>query len=219
MKMGTVIALTGRKGGIGKSTITGNLAGEFVAMGWTVRVLDTDPQQSLCKWAKLGNGLLSRVTAAVETAHPAQFQKAVETAREAAHLVLVDTPPAFTDPALLASLLADVVLLPASPSPLDITAAQESLELVQEAQMQRGGQKPIIRFVPSRLMSRTVLSHDLPQTLAALGAPVLPGITQRTVVAEAALVGLTVAEYAKKSTARAEFKALASALLEILDEQ
>jgi hypothetical protein len=38
-------------------------------------------------------------------------------------------------------------------------------------------------------------------------------------VAEAALVGLTVAEYAKNSLARAEFKALASALLEILDEQ
>ena len=219
MKMGTVIALTGRKGGIGKSTITGNLAGELVAMGWTVKVLDTDPQQSLCKWAKLGQGLLSRVSVPVETAHPEQFQRAVEAAKATAQVVLVDTPPAFADPALLAALLADLVLLPASPSPLDIMAAQEALELVQEAQRQRGGQKPIIRFVPSRLTSRTVLSHDLPQTLAALGAPVLPGITQRTVVAEAALIGLTVAEYAKKSTARAEFKALASALLEILDEQ
>jgi len=102
------------------------------------------------------------------------------------------------------------------PSPLDIMAAHEALELMQDVQTQRGGQKPILRFVPSKLVSRTVLSQDLPQTLATLGAPVLPGITQRVVVAEATLVGLTVAEHAKNSPSRIEFRALASALWEII---
>ena len=35
-----IIAVLGRKGGIGKSTIVGNLAGEFAAMGRSVIVLD-----------------------------------------------------------------------------------------------------------------------------------------------------------------------------------
>ena len=124
--MATVIAVTGRKGGIGKSTITGNLAGELVALGFNVRVLDTDPQQSLLGWANLGDGLLKRITSAVETEHPEHFKQAVEAAKKQADIVLIDTPPAFADPALLASLLADIVLLPAGPSPLDIMAARDA---------------------------------------------------------------------------------------------
>lgn len=93
--MATVIAVTGRKGGIGKSTLAGNLAGEFAADGWTVAVLDTDPQQSLYKWGQLGKGLLSRITIPVQTDHPESFQQAIETAKATAQVVLVDTPPAF----------------------------------------------------------------------------------------------------------------------------
>jgi chromosome partitioning protein len=214
--MAKVVAVTGRKGGIGKSTITGNLAGELTALGYSVRVLDTDPQQSLLGWANLGDGLLKRITTAVETDHPEKFKQAVEAAKKVADIVLIDTPPAFADPALLAALLSDVVLLPAGPSPLDIMAARDALELVREAQAQRGGAKPVIRFVPSKTIPRAGLSNDLPQTLAGLGEPVLPGLAQRTVVAEAALSGLTVLEYAKNSPARAEFETLTKALRELL---
>lgn len=214
--MATVIAVTGRKGGIGKSTLTGNLAGEFVALGLSVRVLDTDPQQSLLAWANLGSGVLSLITTAIETAHPERFKQAVEQAKKEAQVVLIDTPPAFADPALLASLLADIVLLPVGPSPLDVLAAKDALALVKEAKAQRGGRKPLIRFIPSKLISRAGLSHDLPQTLADLGAPVLPGITQRTGIAEAALSGLTVAEYPRSGAARAEFQTLAKAIEELL---
>lgn len=211
-----VIAVTGRKGGIGKSTITGNLAAELFELGYTVRVLDTDPQQSLINWARLGEGLLSRVTESVDTSHPERFRAAVDAAKKQARIVLIDTPPAFADPALLAALLADVVLLPAGPSPLDIMAARDALELVREAKVKRGGRKPLIRFVPSKTINRAALSHDLPASLEALGEKLLPGIAQRTVIAEAALSGLTVAEYAKASPARAEFQQLAAAIEELI---
>jgi len=48
----------GAEGRIGKSTIAGNLAGEFVTAGYRVLVLDADPQHSLAAWAKQGEGLL-----------------------------------------------------------------------------------------------------------------------------------------------------------------
>ena len=54
----SIIAVAGRKGGIGKSTIVGNLAAEFVARKHTVLVLDADPQHSLVAWAQQGEGLL-----------------------------------------------------------------------------------------------------------------------------------------------------------------
>jgi len=61
-----VIAITGRKGGIRKSTITANLAAELVALGRAVVVLDTDPQKSLVAWAELGEGLLREIVEAVD---------------------------------------------------------------------------------------------------------------------------------------------------------
>src|ERR1017187_5027597 len=54
-----IIAVAGRKGGVGKSTIVGNLAAELAAMGRSVIVLDADPQHSLVAWAAQGEGMLS----------------------------------------------------------------------------------------------------------------------------------------------------------------
>jgi len=209
-----MIAVTGRKGGIGKSTITANLAAELAALGHTVAVLDTDPQQSLVAWGRLGTGLLATCVTAVETTHPERFQAAVRAAAQTAARVLIDTPPGFADPALLAALLADVVLLPAGPSPLDMLAAREAL--TRDARTQRGGSKPVIRFVPSKVQAHTTLSRDLVASLAGFGEPVLPAIGQRVAVAEAALHGLTVREYAPNSTAHAECIALAHAVEEVL---
>ena len=211
-----IVAVTGRKGGIGKSTITANLAGELVALGRRVAVLDTDPQQSLVKWAGIGEGILADVIEAIETDHPQQFRKVVDRAAKVADCILIDTPPGFADPALLAALLADVVLLPAGPSPLDVMAAGEALESAREARAQRGGKKPLIRFIPCKTQSVTTLSRDLAGSLAKLGEKVLPAIGLRVAIAESALAGLTVREYARNSAAAAEFRALAVELEKIL---
>ena len=211
-----VIAVTGRKGGIGKSTIAANLAAELLALGHRVAVLDADPQRSLVAWAGLGDGVLGDLVRPVDAMHPRQFRAAVEAAARGADRVVIDTPPGFADPALLAALCADLVLLPAGPSPLDIMAARDALALAREARTQRGDDKPLIRFVPSKVTARTVLGRDLPDTLADLGEPVLPGIGQRTIAAEAALSGLTVREAAMGSACQVEFAALAAAVEGVL---
>jgi chromosome partitioning protein len=152
----------------------------------------------------------------VDATHPRQFRAAVDAAAARASRVLIDTPPGFADPALLAALCADLVLLPAGPSPLDIMAARDALALAREARQQRGGDRPIIRFVPSKVVARTTLGRDLPDSLADLGEPALPGIGQRTIAAEAALSGLTVREAAMGSACQVEFAALAAAVEKVL---
>lgn len=210
-----IIAVSGRKGGIGKTTITGNLAGELTAMGHKVAVLDTDPQKSLVKWASLGAGLLSRIVVPLGTSHPRRFKSQIDTVARVADRVLIDTPPGFADPALLAALLADVVLMPAGPSPLDIIAAREALDVTRQARSRRGDGLPLIRFVPSKVVKSTAMGRDLPGTLQSLGEEVLPSIGQRVALAECALSGQTIFEYAKGSPAQREFRALAEALEEM----
>lgn len=207
-----IIAVTGRKGGIGKSTITANLAVELLALGHSVAVIDTDPQKSLKHWAALGEGVLSDIVVTLDTESPDLFRGAVAAAQERVDIVLIDTPPGFADPALMANLVADLVLLPVGPSPLDIMAVNDAVEVARQVRQERKTGKPEIRFIPSRTVANVRLSNDLPASLEEIGEPVLPGIGLRTVIAEAALSGHTVREYAPASKAGAEFEALAIAV-------
>ena len=211
-----VVVIAGRKGGIGKSTIAGNLAAEFAALGQTVAALDADPQHSLAAWAQQGEGMLSHCVEKVPRGSADELRVKVRTAQKAADIVLVDTPPGMQDVAYQAMLLADLVLLPCGPSPLDLFPLKEALGLALKARAERRSKKPRIRFVPSKVLKNTNLGRGLTSSLEEMGKKVLPGIGQRIVVAEAVTSGLTVREYAPGSTAQEEFEELAKAVNKIV---
>jgi chromosome partitioning protein len=212
-----VVVVAGRKGGIGKSTIAGNLAAEFFAMGHTVAALDADPQHSLAAWAEQGQGMLSKCVVKVKHGSPDELRAKVRAVRDTVDIVLVDTPPGMQDVSYQAMLLADLVLLPCGPSPLDLFPLKEALGMALKARAERRSKKPRIRFVPSKILRNTTLGRGLSSSLEELGKKVLPGIGQRIVVAEAVLSGLTVREYAPGSAAQAEFEELAKAVEKIVD--
>ena len=211
-----VVVVAGRKGGIGKSTIAGNLAGEFAAMGRRVAALDTDPQHSLVAWAEQGKGVLSQCV--VKIGHGAMdgLRARVKAASEETDIVIIDTPPGAEDIAYHAMLVADLVLLPCGPSPLDLFPLKEALGLALKARATRRSKKPRIRFVPSKVVKNTNLGRELSSSLEEMGKKVLPGIGQRVAVAEAVMSGLTVREYAPGSPAQGEFEQLAKAVDKIM---
>ena len=208
----TVIAIIQQKGGVGKSTITANLAGELVEKRLIVRVLDLDPQQSLAAWARMGGGILSEIVGPVSVKNPKEFKAVVEAASSEAERVILDCPPGLPDTGMMAALMADIVILPVTPSPLDVMASKAALELIRDVQKQRARGRPLIAYAPSRIMQNTVLARDLEKTLAPTKEKILPGITQRTAIAESVLMGLTLREYAPSSDGVKEFTDMATAI-------
>jgi chromosome partitioning protein len=207
------------KGGCGKSTICLNLAACLIGSDYKVLVVDLDPQHSLTRWARQSEKPLDYVRPlALEEKHPAkQFKNKLDKmiAEMGCNLVLIDSPPQLEAAALLAALVSDLILIPVTASPLDIWAAEKAVESGRDARKERGGKKPRIVLIPSRIQAATVLGRELSDTLAALGEPVGPGISQRVALVESAIVGQTINQYAPTSPSHLEFKKLAKYILEI----
>ena len=209
--MSTVISIANRKGGVGKTTISANLAAELAAMGKKVCLLDADPQGSVTQWSQLGDGVLKQITQPVDASNLAKFRKTVDDATKRYDRVIIDTPPSFTDAAFAALMLSDIVLLPCQPSGLDILAGHDALKMAREARKASKGKKLKVGLVPNR-MARTRLGADLMVALAAMGETVMPAIGARSVVADSVASGQVVREAAPKSAAAAEFATFAKSV-------
>ena len=85
----------------------------------------------------------------------------------------------------------------------DLTTANDELRET------RDGERPKVALVPSRLIAGTVMARELPEALADFDEPVAPGITQRVALAESAIVGQAIGEYAPGSKGHEEFRELA----------
>jgi len=203
-----IIALLNQKGGVGKTTLALHLAGAWACGGRRVVVVDADPQGSALDWseqrAKEG---LPRLFGVVGLARDTLHREAPEIARDVDH-VLIDGPPRVAALMRSALLAADLVIIPAQPSPFDGWASGEILRLLQEARVFRP--QLVARFVLNRCGARTVIARETAETLASHEPPVLrTQVGQRVVFADAARTGRLVGEMSQSDAAVAEIAALA----------
>jgi chromosome partitioning protein len=204
-----IVALLNQKGGVGKTTLALHLAGAWAAQGLRVLVIDADPQGSALDWSEQrGRERLPRLFGVLGLARETLHRELSEIARDADHVV-VDGPPRVTGIARSALLAADVVLVPATPSPFDGWASGEMLRLLGEARIFRP--ELIARFVLNRCAARTVIARDIGDALADSDPPVLASrIGQRIAFADSARTGRLVCELDRASPAAIEIAALAS---------
>lgn len=180
-----IIAVASQKGGSGKTTVAGHLAVAADRAGaGPVALVDSDPQGSLSEWWNARNAetpLFARTTTTDLAAD-------IERMRELGiALLIVDTPPAIEATITEVIRLADLVLIPARPSPHDLRAAGATVDLVD-----RLG-KPLI-FVINGATPRARITSEAVMALSQHGtlAPVI--IHHRTGFAASMIDGRTVME-------------------------
>jgi len=111
---------------------------------------------------------------------------------------------------------ADLVLIPVQPSPYDVWASAEIVELVRGAAIYKSTLK--YAFTINRKVVNTSIGRDVTDALAEFeDVPVLPAsIGQRVAFAESAGGGRTVMETAPGSSAAKEVDALIDAIEEFM---
>ncbi len=204
-----IVALLNQKGGVGKTTIALHLAGRWSREGKRVIVIDADPQGSALDWsAQRARESAPRLFGVVGLARDMLHREAPDLARGADHVV-IDGPPRVAGLLRSALLAADLVLIPAQPSPFDGWASAEMLRLLEEARVFRPGLAA--RFLLNRCAARTVIARETADGLAEHDPPMLASrIGQRVAFADAARSGRLVDELAPDSLAAREIAALAT---------
>jgi chromosome partitioning protein len=206
-----VLAVLNQKGGVGKTTICTNLAAALSLAGERTLYIDADPQGSALDWnaARQVPPLFNVVGIPKNTIH-----RDIASLAAPYKWTLIDGPPRVYDVAKSALAAADIVVIPVQPSPYDVWAAKEIVDLVNEVHILKPKLKAV--FAINRKIVNTAIGRDVSEALAAYDLPVLKtAICQRVAFAESAQQGFAVLETDPKGQAAQEVAALCGEIREL----
>ena len=200
-----VIAVLNQKGGSGKTTIATHLARALQLAGSDVLLVDSDPQGSARDWAAVRE---DQPLTVVGIDRPTIDRDLKQLARK--DFVVIDGAPQAADLAVSAIKAADFVLIPVQPSPYDIWATADLVDLVKQRIEVTDGRLQAA-FVVSRAIKGTRIGAEVAEALGGYGLPILEArITQRVSYPGTAAAGMTVMDSEPDGDAAAEVHALAN---------
>ncbi len=191
------IVINSQKGGSGKTTLCAALSVE-AAKTQKVCLVDTDPQGSLSMWHKrraAENPARIDEPLAELPAHLAAL------AADGVAYTFIDTAPSITNETAVIMKLADLVIIPVEPSPVDLWASRSTVDLAISL-----GKRFV--FVLNKVNTQARLSAQTVAVLSQSGAVSDVPVSTRTAYAAAFTNGLTAPELDSKGKAAKEITAL-----------
>lgn len=206
-----VIAVLNQKGGSGKTTIATHLARALQLDGADVLLVDSDPQGSARDWAAVQE---DNPVTVVGIDRPTIDRDVKNVAR--VDYVVVDGAPQAADLAVSAIKAANFILIPVQPSPYDIWATADLVDLVKQRIEVTDGRLQAA-FVVSRAIKGTRIGGEVTEALTGYELPVMDTrVTQRVIYPGTAAGGTTVLDSDPDGDAAREIRALMAEIKEKL---
>lgn len=188
-----IISLINSKGGVGKTTLTINIAAYLKTEGHKILLVDADPQGSLRDWKDAGEDINDfEITIADRKQVLFQLPKLIK--NSGYDYVLVDTSGKASDLLGTSIAIADVILTPIQPSPYDLWATQDMVELIS---IRRTVNPNLLAYlIFNRAMPNTLMSKYVIEDLKTSDIPMLESmIQQRVIYSSCAGSGQTVFDF------------------------
>lgn len=204
------VAVIGEKGGIGKTTISLELAVAAERKGNKTAVIDLDSQAAASEWTDRRKA----ETPWVVPTHAARLKATIlEAAAEGVSFIVIDTPANSIHVATEAARVADMVVLPIEPH----IYALNTLTKMSDVLLLAGSPAALVVLNKAPIQGRE--SASAIEFISSQGFKVCPVILyQRAAHRHAANVGLTAAEFAPHSKAADETLALFNHISKLLNK-
>ena len=208
-----IIAVGNLKGGTGKSTVAVNLACHLAEHQPSVLLIDADPQGTASAWLQGGRAEGTPPSLAL-AAQPLERVAGIDVWRDEIGMqrrhyerIVVDLPPQMGQAFEAALQIADLLVVPVTPSAVDLYATAQALAVLHRVRRTRAG-RPACLLVPSKVDRRTSLGRDAGGALGRLGCEVGPALSQRAAHPQAFGTARWIGAHAPGSDAHAEVCAL-----------
>jgi chromosome partitioning protein len=207
-----IVALTGQKGGVGKSTLAICIASELLVRRRKVLLVDADPQGTIRTWGEVAAEAEQPLPSIVSMGATMHRPEQLPTVRQGYDDVVIDCPPRHGDIQRSALMVADMAILPCGPSSADAWALAASIDLINEARTLRPELE--VRIVITRKQVRTALGRSAREELTKSGIELLKSeLGYRVAYAESLGAGQGVTTYAPRDAAADEVRSLVNELL------
>src|SRR6204780_2972848 len=176
-----IIVVANSKGGVGKSTFSVHLAAWLHEQGHRVTLADCDTQQSSMEWIREAVPEVK----AVRLDNPDMILNELPQLNANTDYVIADGPGSQTETSRALLLRADLAIVPAKASMLEVRALAQATEVLRVSQDIRGG-LPRAVMVLSMVGKTYRLTADMIDAAAALNLPLASqAMTLRQVYADA----------------------------------